>query len=649
VPVEWVSQLQRTAGNQAVARMLVQRKHDDLPVDEKADPGFIAKVKRYNATPRLADIADPILLAKQQDGDEYNLTNLMEQADGLPASEYVATVRALMERHGEEIHKARMGADRAGREAGAKVEHPTGPLTFRAPFPSTGLRLPPKKGARPFDGVGTLQVTIAGKDYSLFAGQDFLNPRQSDSYKTSSAEIKPGSIPVFVQEKEEGAIAVLGDFHHRFVWNAYHGVPITAELKPGWTLPKAWSEITYKLHPKNEYEFQAGSQVTRDLVLALASDLPRFLDLEADAPEEVIAKHVRIAMTNSDAHVDPDELPPLREHLRRVRSTGYEEFVRRQQSASTNRAHADAMAKILLESFPSGYLPRVVLAPTPSSGYFDSVHNVIVLDPVKNKDADALLDTLAYETGNALRRDDFLENAKFVAQIEFQVTDGYVQMLMEATHSGGINSLVGALGIDPALTNDLADATKSLAAKKLLFADGKEAMPPMATLGEQYKRTALTAYLQQDWAPDQRERFFASTEHAEGMEATGATYEAGKGAAAFVDTSLSGVARPSLRPVALAMSDAYPKATRQHFDALAPRQFGEFLITGHVERWDADARPDTRVDGLMVAVIRDLGEVYPNRSAWEPRLKDLTFADFGEFLLYGKVRSWEDRELMLRT
>lgn len=51
----------------------------------------------------------------------------------------------------------------------------------------------------------------------------------------------------------------------------------------------------------------------------------------------------------------------------------------------------------------------------------------------------------------------------------------------------------------------------------------------------------------------------------------------------------------------------------------------------------------------MVEVIRDLGDAYPNRSAWEPRFKDLTFADFGEFLLYGKVRAWEDRELMLRT
>jgi hypothetical protein len=51
----------------------------------------------------------------------------------------------------------------------------------------------------------------------------------------------------------------------------------------------------------------------------------------------------------------------------------------------------------------------------------------------------------------------------------------------------------------------------------------------------------------------------------------------------------------------------------------------------------------------MLNVIRDLGAVYPNRSAWEPRFRSLSNADFGEFMLYGKVRSWEDRELMIRT
>jgi len=39
--------------------------------------------------------------------------------------------------------------------------------------------------------------------------------------------------------------------------------------------------------------------------------------------------------------------------------------------------------------------------------------------------------------------------------------------------------------------------------------------------------------------------------------------------------------------------------------------------------------------------------VYPNRGAWEPMFKQLTHADFGEFLLYGKIRSWEDEELLL--
>jgi hypothetical protein len=69
------------------------------------------------------------------------------------------------------------------------------------------------------------------------------------------------------------------------------------------------------------------------------------------------------------------------------------------------------------------------------------------------------------------------------------------------------------------------------------------------------------------------------------MEATGSTYESSRGALDWVDTSLKGQSRPCVRSVALAILDTYPNARQQQFDSLLPRQWGEFLVTGCIERW----------------------------------------------------------------
>jgi hypothetical protein len=658
-----IMQLQRGAGNQAVARMMVQRKVANLDVDrsESANADFALRVQRYNATPAHDEILDPGELLTQQKRDLSVLRSLLEIATDGDQTEYIAKITPILESQIATVNEA-VDADRrrAGTTA-SKSGRIEGPLTFGAGgFPRAGLVPRPTKGAHMFPGIGEINVVIGGQEYPLSAGQVFLNPRQSTDYQASPAEIKAGSLPIFLRRLEAGGWeAVLGDFHHRFVWNAFHGVPLTAELKTvGFPADKnPWSSLTYTLDPKHDYEFEARSPVTNELVFALASRLPEFLDLTPDAPDELLFPYIKQAIIRAkskmlpDAHIDPTELPPLRNHLGAIVWTPYDTFVRQQVAAATNQAHAQAMAKILLDAFPSGYLPPVMLRAAPSMGNYNPTYNVIVLDPTKNPNADTMLDTLAYESGNALRREDFIKNAKLATQIEFQVTDNYVKMLMEATHSGGINSLINLLNIDPALTNDLADAEKSLEAKKLVRADGTDAMPATTVIGEQYRRTALSFYLQQDWAPAERQRYFATSQHAEGMAATATTYNSNTAALSFASTALSGTAQPSLKPVVESMAAMYTHATPSDFDALEPRQFGEFLQTGRVERWhsEAAAGPTAGSDGLMLNVIRDLGAVYPNRSAWEPRFRSLSNADFGEFMLYGKVRSWEDRELMIRT
>jgi hypothetical protein len=304
------------------------------------------------------------------------------------------------------------------------------------------------------------------------------------------------------------------------------------------------------------------------------------------------------------------------------------------------------MARMMLDSFPSGTLPVVALNRAFSKGFYSARTHVIVLDPDKNDGSDGLLDTLAFESGNALRRDDFLANAVLATQIEFDVTDRYLAMLLEATRSGGINSLVVALEI-PGHLLTLADAPESLKAKKLVTADKKPAMPAPAVLPEQYKRTALAAFMQQEWSEGDRQKYFAISTHSveDEMEATGEGYEVGpKGASVVSAVSGGGAARPaSFRELVLAMVDEYPRATSAHFSALEPRHYGEFLLTGRVDKWHSEApqeAPHVRQD-LMLKVHRDLEQVYPNRSAWEPRMRDISLADLGEFVLNGKIRSWE--------
>ena len=207
-----------------------------------------------------------------------------------------------------------------------------------------------------------------------------------------------------------------------------------------------------------------------------------------------------------------------------------------------------------------------------------------------------------------------------------------------------------ALEIPDQFLKTLADPAKSLAEKKLRKPDGSDAMPDEATLAPQYQRTALAFYLQQEWSPAERLRYFATSSHAEGMKATAATYQSHEGGVAFADQAIARKSPSCLRPLVLAMLDVYPGAGQREFDRLQPRQFGEFLTTGRVDRWEVAlaGQPAVRQD-LMLRVIEDMAKVYPNRSAWERRLKDLSDTDFGEFLLYGRVRSWEDRELMART
>ena len=92
--------------------------------------------------------------------------------------------------------------------------------------------------------------------------------------------------------------------------------------------------------------------------------------------------------------------------------------------AEAKAPHARRLGEILISSFGSGEAPVVAYGPAPSVGYYSAAAHVIVLDPKKNPDADARLDTLAFEAGNALRRAEYLAKDRSTADVEFEVVDG---------------------------------------------------------------------------------------------------------------------------------------------------------------------------------------------------------------------------------
>jgi len=314
--------------------------------------------------------------------------------------------------------------------------------------------------------------------------------------------------------------------------------------------------------------------------------------------------------------------------------TPYLKKVKDLKATAINKEHAASIADILLQSFASGDAPDVALGDTPSIGYYSPDYHVIVLDPKKNPTSDALIDTLAFEIGNALRREEYLANKNAKTTIEFGTMKDYLALLMEATHSGGINALVVSLGIpDEYLV--LENAKDVLAMK-----EPQLNMPAKEKLSGQKLRTALAFWKMQDWAEAQREQYFARSAHGEGMAATGAGYKSSEAPKQSVKVKQTRAPR-CFEPLVQEIIRRYPSALQFDFDQLVPRHYGEFLRTGRIERWhsrgnDQGSKPPRECQKLFE---QDLDKMYPQRG--KAALESLSDADLGGFLIEGKIKSLE--------
>lgn len=637
-------------------RKTIQRKYDDLPIEgmqEILGEKLYGQFERYNSTGKWSDLAgEPLETQLEKDekflkfyfsqiyerftDDEGVNQRLMEFMKGIEGhqSQIVEQRRILLEKKQQQVEDARE----------------TGTIVFQE-----GLRLvEPIHEGQVLADKEFIPVQINETLYHLYAGQKFLNTGYS-SKLFKSAPSKKGNIEIYVSPVQDEAldhkIAIVGDAHHRFIWGAHHGQQLTAELIPkGSPFKENWSALTYQNNPKDLYDrYSGGWDAHADkLFYSAISPLFEYKDRYFENPNEFIMSSLRQLTGRENLILTEEQYETVARKLAtRVQAAnpkGYDDLINELVASATNKEHAQALGKILLESFPGGMMPNVGLGPTESMGFFTHDYNVILLDPTKNPTPDELLDTLAFESNNALRRDELLAGEEDTADIEFGTQMGYLDMLMETTATSSIDTLVAALGIDEKYLIP-SDPVKSISQKDLT-----PEMPSKKELTGQNRRTALAYWKMKEWTTGQQLEYNRISAHAEGMEATGATYGEDSGSKKAVEVSdkidKSGQAQPSLRPLVIRMTKAYPNAQQYHFDGLLPRHFGEFLMTGKITKWEGKIAVESSgpQQDIWNHLWKDFDKVYP--SALEAHYERLTYTDLGEFILTGQIQAMEDQFLL---
>ncbi len=616
----------------------LQRRYSDLDLskaESELGTAIFKKLQFYNTTAALNTLSGQARLDRREK-DVFLLDSILDmiyEIHGLKVdTEPVKGWIDLLTKESNNLKQARN--EGVGQEAAVKKE--TGTMTF----PSFPTLAKPVLDGPVLPGVEFIEARINGKLYHLYAGQIYLNVKDSLDYFLKRKDTREGSIEIMLlneQDSDKYTNAMIGDAHHRFIWGAYLGKPLTAEITPRGT-PLAlspWSGLTYTHNPKHVFKFDHATKIFN----AAISPLPEYRSRPKDNLLNFAIEIYKDLLNIPEVIFENDDDVKLEKYLTQLVSaanpTRYDVRVRELAAAAKNKEQAASIADILLESFAAGEAPDVAFGPTPSTGYYSAKYQVVVLDRVKNPSPDALLDTLAFETGNALRREAFLSDKKATTSIEFGTMEDYIKLLMEATHSGGINTLVVKLGI-PEKYLTLANAKTILSMKEPALDMPKESEFPGQKL-----RSALAWWKMQDWTDEQRKQYFSTSAHAEGMEATGAGYKSGEEVKPSVQVKSSGQSQPTFKKVVLEMVRRYPRADQYHFDQLQPRHYGEFIRTGRIEKWHSEAKDEktARPENLLVSFFRDLKTVYPNWDAWNT--ESLTNADFGDFLLNGKIKSWD--------
>ncbi len=423
---------------------------------------------------------------------------------------------------GDEEHEAE------GHESDAPKEK-EGMLTVRS-MPKVNA---PVNGKNVFAGPPQyIPITFDGKDYRLKAGQDYLNTEKSAEYMKPDAPIKGAKaqllrLPANKQTETEADVRVLGDGHHRFVWGAYRGAPVSAEAKVGSTYAEEWSIMKYKPTPENmkmEPIADVGA-IKEEFFMAWVSPDPIFVKMQkaglATFVEE-LCKHKKLQWT---AEAGQELTAHINTRVTQNPDWAFDTVVTKLVSQAVDKERAKEYGRYLLTeaTFKSGKKkPAIIFVPATTTGFFNTVLNVVSLDPVKLATADQMLDTLSFETQNARQRSE-LAAAKVkgggahTAAVEYESDRKYVYEALMSVHKvKTIEALVASLKIaSPYLVP--ADYAQTKVA-------GGVALPDKSVLPDQAARQALWFFKTKGWSESERKSMWGQAPHGEGLASSAAIY-----------------------------------------------------------------------------------------------------------------------------
>nr|MDQ6907366.1 DUF4157 domain-containing protein [Chloroflexota bacterium] len=390
----------------------------------------------------------------------------------------------------------------------------------------------PEDGKNVFAGPPEyIPITFGGKNYRLKAGQNYLNTEKSAEYKEPDAPIKGAKATLLkpTLDKEGNAeedVRVLGDGHHRFVWGAHRGDAVSAEAKIGRKFAEEWNVMTYKPTPegmKMNPIADVGA-IKEEFFMAWVTTDPIFVGFQKQGLAkfvEELCEHKKLKWT---AEAGQEITVHLNTRISENPDSTFDKVVAKLVSASENKERAKEYGGYLA-AVKFTRKPAIIFGPATTTGSFNTVFNVITLDPSKLSTADKMLDTLSFETQNARQRS-ALTAAKqkgggaHTASVEYESDYKYVYEALMSVHKvTTIETLVARLGIASQYLV-LADYAETKVA-------GGVALPDKSALPDQAARQALWFFKTKGWNETQRKSMWGQAPHGEGLASSAAIYGGG--------------------------------------------------------------------------------------------------------------------------
>jgi hypothetical protein len=365
-----------------------------------------------------------------------------------------------------------------------------------------------------------IHVDFGGRALKLKAGQDYLNTPLSAEYKADPSKIRGADVTISpLTGRRNDDEYIIADGHHRFVWAAYHRQSFTATEKTKFGCVQ-WNAMKYQEDPNAPEPITDLAKVKEDFYLAFVSPEPASKSLpHGTATAFVTAKCNPPKGSGSKKIGATDEqIAQIADHITQRMSAhpvvAYDAVVEQLAGKCTEKDKAAGYRRYLVteaKGYLGGRKPPIVLGHTETSGHYNTVHNVITLDPDILHTPEEMLDCLSFETQNA-RQKVALTAAKqkgggiHTAVVEFDSDRMYVhEALMSVYEADSMDVLVSKLGIDPTLLVEESYTTASAA--------GGITLPPTSELGEQAKRQALWWWKTKSWNTTQQRAMWGKAPH----------------------------------------------------------------------------------------------------------------------------------------